>query len=430
MNKIADVLVVGSGMAGLVAALSAAQQGCSVRLLSAGMGSLAICGGTIDLLGYVQGNAIADPWQGMTQLPEEHPYRLLGVDNVRLAMDSLRKTLEDHGWPMHPAIIDGHDGNTRLPTIMGTLKPTWLLPPGVEPQTLATAKNILVVSVEKLRDCRPGLVIDQLKRYKEWADRTYTPALLPSPFGEAHRSISALDLARLADRPQTRNWLLDNLAQFAGNYDLILLPPLCGSRADLALQQQISAIAKCPVVEMLSIPPGVGGLRLRDVLLRAMKECGCTFIENATALHAEVHDGCCTALQVNASGVVERQAAHAFVMATGGILGGGITMTPGTVQETVFGIDIPAPQDVGQWSEQDIFGNHIFSHMGIRVDSAMRPVGHEATPLWQNVFFAGRTVGGYDYAAEKSGLGVAIATGWQAGRMAARAALEMNGKQQ
>jgi len=54
----------------------------------------------------------------------------------------------------------------------------------------------------------------------------------------------------------------------------------------------------------------------------------------------------------------------------------------------------------------------------------MRPVSSQAAVCWNNVFFAGRSLGGYDYATEKSGHGVAVATGWQAGRMAAAAASE------
>lgn len=430
MSRIVDVLVVGSGMAGLTAALAAARQGRSVRLLAAGMGSLAISGGTIDLLGYVNGKAVDNPWQGMARLPEEHPYRLLGEENVRAALQFLRSALEKQGWPMRPATVDGEERNTRLPTIMGTLKPTWLLPAGLAPRALQSARRVLVVSVEKLRDCRPGLVIDQLKRYKDWADREYVQALLPSPFGEAHRSISALDLARLADRPQTRHWLPDALAPFAGTCDLALIPPLCGSRADADFQRVVAEAVGCPVAEMCSIPPGVGGLRLREALLRALRGHDFALVENATALRAELEGDVCAALAVSASGQIRRHAARAFVMATGGILGGGVTLQPGTVQESVFGIDIPAPQDVAQWSEREIFGNHLFSRLGVRVDGDMRPVDDHGAPRWRNVFFAGRSLGGYDYAVEKSGLGVAAATGWQAGRMAALAAAERDGGQQ
>ncbi|QCC85385.1 anaerobic glycerol-3-phosphate dehydrogenase subunit B [Desulfovibrio desulfuricans] len=423
MSRIVDVLVVGSGMAGLMAALTAAEQGRSVQLLTTGMGSLAISGGSVDFLGYADGRLAADPWQSLALLPEDHPYRLLGTESVRSAFQFFADVMERQHWPMRPALAQsGAPRNTQLPTIMGTLKPSYLLPASLDAQALTSAKRVLVLSVQGLRDCRTALVVSQLKRYKSWTDREFSQGLLPSPFGETHRAITALDLARLADKPQSRQWLLDALAPHAGKYDLILIPPLCGSKANPETWQAINAAAGCPVVEMLSIPPGVGGLRLRDALLHALHKHNFEMVENTTVLRAEISGKSCTALVAEASGQLRRHAARAFVAATGGILGGGMTLEPGKCWDSVFGIDITVPQDVAQWSEPEIFGSHLFSHMGVRVDREMRPVDAAAAVRWQNVFFAGRSLGGYDYATEKSGHGVAIATGWQAGRMAAAAA--------
>jgi Anaerobic glycerol-3-phosphate dehydrogenase len=61
--KPTDVLVAGSGMAGMVAALAVAAGGKSVRLVARGAGALAVGGGQVDLLGYtasgiVRGNPL------------------------------------------------------------------------------------------------------------------------------------------------------------------------------------------------------------------------------------------------------------------------------------------------------------------------------------------------------------------------------------
>ena len=75
---------------------------------------------------------------------------------------------------------------------------------------------------------------------------------------------------------------------------------------------------------MLSIPPGVGGLRLRDALLHALHKHNFEMVENTTVLRAEISGKSCTALVAEASGQLRRHAARAFVAATGGILGGGM----------------------------------------------------------------------------------------------------------
>ena len=155
MSRIVDVLVVGSGLAGLVAALTAAEQGRSVRLLTTGMGSLAISGGSVDFLGYADGRFAADPWQGLAMLPEDHPYSLLGAESVRSAFQFFADVMEGQHWPMRPALSqDGTPRNTQLPTIMGTLKPTYLLPASLHTEALASAKKVLVLSVQGEGDLR------------------------------------------------------------------------------------------------------------------------------------------------------------------------------------------------------------------------------------------------------------------------------------
>ena len=71
MQRATEVLVVGAGMAGLCAALAAAQAGSRVELLSNGVGSLAISGGSVDLLGAVGGDSVDLPWAAMAMLPPE-----------------------------------------------------------------------------------------------------------------------------------------------------------------------------------------------------------------------------------------------------------------------------------------------------------------------------------------------------------------------
>ena len=423
MSRTIDVLVVGSGLAGLMAALTAAREGRSVRMVTDGMGSLAISGGCVDLLGYVGGQRLDDPWSGMDLLPPKHPYRLLGASLVRTALDMLRQCAADQGWPLHTAATSqGAPCNTLLPTIMGTLKPSYLLPGGLDPAALTGARRILVAGVHGLRDCWPALIVSQLRRYRAWADKDFVPRMLPSPLGATHRSLSALDLARLVDKPQGRDWLIQSLREHAGQCDAVLLPPICGSKADASVWHELNQAVACPLVEMLSIPPGVGGLRLRDALLRELRRHDFELVENARIVRAATDGKRCASLTALAAGQERRHTARAFVLATGGILGGGVELAPGSVRESVFKLDIPVPPDVTRWSEPEIFGSHVFSRLGVRVDGEMRPRDDAGQTCWDNVFFAGRSVGGYDFATEKSGHGVALATGWQAGRMAAATA--------
>ncbi|MDE5878947.1 MAG: FAD-binding protein, partial [Desulfovibrio sp.] len=197
MSRTTDVIVVGSGLAGLMAALAAARQGREVRVVSEGMGCLAIGTGCVDLLGYApDGASVDDPWAALSQLAPTHPYSVLGAEKIRAGLDALIEVTAKHGLGLKPATRAGAPRNTRVPTIMGTLKPTYLVPDTFDPDDLDRARRILVASVQGFRDCRPALVIDQLRRYPGWADKDYFPCIIPTPFDDAHRALNALDLAR------------------------------------------------------------------------------------------------------------------------------------------------------------------------------------------------------------------------------------------
>lgn len=421
MSKTTDVLVIGSGLAGLMAALTAAKAGCRTRVVSEGMGCISIGGGGIDLLGYDNlGRPLANPWDGFANLDPAHPYALLGQGNIRSALNELASCLAARGLKLKNSVDEnGKSRNFRMPTIFGTLKPTWLIPDTIADEAMDKAKRVLVLSVRGFRDCRPALIINQLRRYKEWADREFAPVVLPAPFQEGARTINALDLARYVDSPKGRDWLLDAVKGLGKDMDVALIPPMLGARPNSEIRHSLAGALGCPHVEMLSIPPGVAGMRMRRAFVDALDDLDVEFFENGKIVKAEVKDGLCAGLTERSTTREIIHHAKAVVVATGGIISGGLTLTEGKAVETVFGLEINVPEDVEQWTEPEIFGSHPVAKMGVTVDKDMRPLDNSGKACLDNVFFAGRTIGGYDYASEKSGYGVAVATGWLAGRNAA-----------
>ena len=417
VSRTTDILVVGSGMAGLMAAIVASGQGKRVTLLSRGCGSLNIGSGCVDVLGYVNGQPVeGQPLEALDSLPERHPYRLVSKEGVEEALKTLCAVSARHGAPLEAAA----NGNRRVPTILGTLKPTCLTLPSCRGELLETAASALVVSVEGLKDSHPALVTSQLRRYPHLAAVTWHEAHLENPIPGAHRNLSPLDIARYVESPEGTAWLAAGLrkALRATPADVVLLPPVCG--LSNAAWEAVAAAVPVPLIEMPTLPPGVGGLRLYTALKSELQARDVDMVENALVTGAECDGKHCAALVAETACGRRRFAARAFVMATGGFMGGGFLSSPGEARETVFGLPVlqadgsllPArPED---WSDQNIFGNHAFASAGVMVNAAMSPLRIDGTPALNNVFFAGRSVGGYDFASEKSGNGVAVATAWRA----------------
>ena len=418
MNRKSDIVVVGSGLAGMSAALTAAQNGKRVTLLTHGAGTLAISSGCIDVLGYVNGHRVADPFEGMEELPAEHPYSLIGgPETVREALSWLSHICRKGGIDMARA---AEEGNHELITVMGTLKPSYLCPDSFNPECLKDVHRAAVVTVENMKDVHPGLIIEQLHRYEEFADKEFMEAVLPCPIEHAHRNITPLDIARHVETPEGMKWLEKSLAPYARLYPVLLLPPICGMKHSQQIWNRLCSTLKVKIVEMISIPPGVAGLRMREAFKKALNAAGVYTVESAEVVRAEVEEGVCKALySITASGECGWEADN-FIIATGGLLSGGIATAPGKAWESIFGISLNAPENTEDWSSPDIFGSSFFASMGVKVNSDLKPLDADDNVLLKNVRFAGRVLGGYDFAAEKSGHGVALATGRYAGMLAGK----------
>ena len=415
MHVQTDVLVIGAGISGLVAALAAKTSGCSVSVATNGAGTVAISTGCIDLLGCVGQETVTDPWDAMKKLPEEHPYSLLGREKIQTALAGFTEVLARQKMP-YASAEDGK--NLFLPTILGTMKPSYLVPEALDARPLTKARTILVCGVEGLRDLSPKLCRDQLKRQAALAQTRITAAMLPSPFPHTHRGITALDLARHVNTDEGLTWLETSLGRFAKAFDVVLLPPILGTSRNAELLTHFKELLSAHVEEMLSIPPGVGGIRLREALSREATQQGVRFLENVNIQKAQCQSGHCVSVETDGIDPL-RITAKSFVLATGGILGGGIRTTPFEAVEPLFHLEIsPALEKVR--NEPDVRkAKDLLTSLGVTVGHDLRPKDAAGACFLDNVFLAGRILGGYDFAREKSGHGVAIATGWTAGTLAA-----------
>ena len=124
-----DLLVIGTGMAGMAAALFAAQRG--IDTVQVGMtGELNSASGLLDLLGVhpvAKAPSWSDPWEGIAQLIHDqprHPYARIGMETIRTAMQTFIGFLNAVALPYrcHP-----HQ-NAQVITPVGTLKATYARP--------------------------------------------------------------------------------------------------------------------------------------------------------------------------------------------------------------------------------------------------------------------------------------------------------------
>ena len=156
-----DVIVIGGGLAGLFAAITAAKRGRQVMLVTKGVGAIAIGGGSIDLLGYdAQGVPVRDPVAAMDGLSADHPFAILGHQRVETAVQSFLGLCAAEGYPY----LGDLQHNQWIPTALGRLKPTCLTPLSMNASSLKTATDVTVVEFEGLKDYCGRVMVDGLRQ--------------------------------------------------------------------------------------------------------------------------------------------------------------------------------------------------------------------------------------------------------------------------
>jgi glycerol-3-phosphate dehydrogenase subunit B len=349
-------------------------------------------------------------------LSAQHPYTKLGLTVIQEAMGFFLSVCVQAGYPY----IGSLNENFWLPTAAGTLKPSCLVPKTMDAAELNEAEKIVVVGFAGLKDYYPELIVHGLARIAG-DDKRYSAVTLNAGWGRG-RDITALDIARWLDTEEGRQQCLAGLKSRVSPGGILLLPPVLGTNPDYYTWKMLQEATGCRLVEITGIPPAVTGLRLQKLLLAYLKQQGVAVVEQADVITAETENRRCLALVTGQPDRKRHYWASAFVLATGGFWGGGLTAYPGGALENIFKLPLAVPDDQQAWSNAELLSatRQPFACFGVVTDGMLRPLTGAGEVALENVYFAGASLAGCDYCFEKSGNGMAVISGYHAGSMARR----------
>lgn len=426
-----DTIVIGAGLAGMMAALGQAEQGRRVLVLAKGHGATHWATGCIDLHltpGTANNGAAANPQATVEELianEPEHPYALVGMAGIEEGLQRLRQACEASNYPLAGDLRR----NVLLPTAAGALRPTCLLPltmvagdirtwPTQTNGAASTSASLLVVGFHELRDFFPPLIAANLRAQGFAAD----PAYIEIPPGMQRRDYSTMIFARQFDNPQFRAEIGRQLRGLVrrGRYTHVALPAVLGMRYPLDVVSDLQAASGALVFEVPTLPSSVPGIRLYTLLSRAVEQAG-----GRIQIGSEVLGGAGSGnrLDVIFSEAAARRQEHRaarFILATGGIAGGGIASYPdGRFRETALNLPVRGPNARSDWFAArylDAAGHPVF-RAGIAVDQQFRPRDAAGQVVYENVQVAGVALPGVDPIHEGCYEGLAVTTGWAVGKM-------------
>lgn len=439
-----DVVVIGGGIAGAVAAVRARERGARVVLVHRPGGGTVASSGAVDCgdeqCGLVPGPAV-DPfdrggrWRRGVELlaarHPRHPFARVGDKGRERAREALAmlKQLAQHGGL---ELIERDDGHTHvLATQLGTIKRAALAQKSQLLDVAALEPDATIAVVDPLD--LAGFGARAVAHVLGWIAGMSARKLQVTTLG-VERALAAgamhddaLAMARALDDDATRaafcEALRNALRRAARPAHHLLMPPILGVEKHAVVLHDVERAAGRPVKELLALPPSAPGARLARALVRGAKERGVVVVD-AMARATTVQGKRVTAVAIEGAQLKAELTPRAVVLATGRFYGGGIVRDQ-VAREPLFGLPVHAdgrPVDdafIGLFTGDVPEAEHAIFRAGVPVDAGLAPVDRRGEPLFENLMCAGTVVEGWDPARDGAAGGVAALTGLLAGEAAA-----------
>lgn len=406
-----DVIVIGAGLAGLTAALRLRQAGKQVTLLTKGIGGIQLGQGTVDVLGYMPGR-VEHPLDALERFVAEnpeHPYARLGREGVEQGVRWLAETLGAN------QLVGDPNTNVLLPTAVGAMRPTALVPPSMQAGACHPGARFVIVGIRELKDFYPQLVAENLSRTEMDGGRVearFEHVSFPARQGEADSS--GLALARALDDPAARRRFVGLVKPLVREGETVGLPAVLG-HLDHDAWRDIAEQLGAPVFEIPLPPPSVPGMRQNDTLLQMVKDSRVRVVNGTKALRARVEDGVVKGVTIHGTGHEQEYTARQFVLATGGFESGALVLdSHNELHESIFGLPVKGGTIESMVHGDYWGGDQPLFKAGLAVDEAMRVTRPEGGVVYPNLFACGGILAGAQRWTEKSGEGIALASALRA----------------
>jgi glycerol-3-phosphate dehydrogenase len=428
---ILDALVVGAGLAGLVATWRLSQAGKKVYCISKGWGAQHWSSGCIDVLGYLPFSPenpvlqLRDGLRALLSHSPQHPYAICGESGLAESLAAFQNLCAQHGYPLlATGDTDVLSENWMLPTAIGSLRPTCLAPVTMiagDCRPVQDSRPMLIIGFKAFLDFFPHLAAANLaiQGVNAQAISLDLPAL------QARKFVTGRTLAQLMEQAEFRSQLCEAiLAQLNAlgidhEKTRFGFPAVLGMKPDLHILQDLQERLGNPVFEMPGLPPSIPGIRLHQLLIREIELQGGQVADGMLISGREIDGQRVINLSSEAAARQKVHYAREYVLATGGVLGGGTFLEPPSkdrpiqLTETVFNIPVqtsPNPQLI----HPDFIhpaGHPLFTS-GLVVNRNFRPIDHTGRILLLNGSVVGGAIAGADPLRERSLEGIALATAY------------------
>lgn len=408
-----ELLVIGSGMAGMAAALFAARRG--IDTIQVGMtGEINFASGVLDLLGVHPVGAAQpwdDPWEALERLIRDqprHPYARIGTAAIRTSMADFVAFLNAARLPYR---CDPHK-NTRILTPVGTLKTTYALPESMAATEQAWAQKTPCLLVDF-----PGLKGFSARQIKATL-QAHWPAIqtVHLPFPGLRGELQTERMARRLETAEARETLGASIRRHLGKARVVGLPAVLGIARTREVFAELQASVGVPLFEIPTMLPAVTGVRLRECFERHLPGLGVRVRYQQKVWPAPQWSGREFVVPVGGETVEAHIHARSVILASGRFFGQGLHADRQAIRETIFHLPVYQPAARAHWHHKTLFSakGHPIHRAGLAVDDRFHPCDEQGRPIYPHLFAAGSILAHQDWMRQKCGSGLAIASAYAA----------------
>ncbi len=400
-----DTVIMGGGLSALTCGITLAKHGKSVAIVASGQSTLLFNGGSMELLGSIDGQEVTAPLEAVATLPDNHPYRKIGTERIASLASEAKQLLDDAGINM-----EGRpDANHWRITPMGVAKPAWLTLSDhmrIDDLSHLPAKRVALMAIRGYLD-QPNSMLAQGLR--SLGMEVKVVEFTTSDITSLRRSPSEMRATSLAKHLMSNSALqrvAEQINALATEADLVLLPSVLGQNDDNDFRTLQSMVNK-PLRLVATLPPAVAGMRMQAQLRHYFRMLGGTYLMGDTAVSGTFDQDRLTAVTTAKLGDMPLKADH-FVLATGSFVSRGLMADYERVYEPVLGVDVDADADRECWTRFGVLNAQAYTQYGVATDNSLRCLieGKHIT----NLRAIGSVLSGHDAIKMGDGTGVSMLT--------------------
>lgn len=400
-----DTVIMGGGLSGLTCGIALAKRGQRVTIVAGGQSTLMFNGGSMELLGNVDGKDVTAPLEAISSLPQSHPYSKIGAERLADIADEAKQLLADAGIEME----GNADANHWRITPMGIAKPAWLTLSEnlrIDDRSNLPAKRMALMCIRGFFDQPNGMLAQGLRTL---GFDVQSIEFTTDDITSLRRSPSEMRATSLAKHLVSNNALqrvADQINALAADVDLVILPSVLG-QTDGNDFKTLQGMCNKPLRLVATLPPAVAGMRMHTLLRHYFKMLGGNYLTGDNAIGGSFEgDKLLNVTTAKLDGMPLR--ANNFVLATGSFVSRGLAANYERVFEPIFDLDVDADADREQWTRFGVMEPQAYFRYGVATDSSLRCL-KQGKPI-TNLHAIGSILSGHDAIKMGDGTGVSLLT--------------------